>query len=212
VITGCSSGIGLETALAFARHGDRVYATMRDPERGDRLRQAAERERLAVTIAALDVTDGTAILQVVADIVEREGRIDVLVNNAGISGVASSIEEIDESVARAVWETNFFAPFRLIRAVLPHMRAQHSGVIANLSTFGARLPGARVLAMYAISKHAISRLSGRCRRSWPHRGAGGRHQVSSLPRSTTMRSAHIDPRRPARDGCHHRRGDRCWHR
>jgi NAD(P)-dependent dehydrogenase (short-subunit alcohol dehydrogenase family) len=83
----------------------------------------------------------------------------VLVNNAGISRPASSIEEIDENVARAVWETNFWAPFRLIRAVLPHMRAQHSGVIVNLSTFGARFPGASVLAMYAISKHAISRLS-----------------------------------------------------
>ena len=89
----------------------------------------------------------------------RESRIDVLVNNAGIGGVASAIEEIDEDVARAVWETNFWAPFRLIRAVLLHMRGQRSGVIVNLSTYGARLPGRPGLAMYSMSKQAISRLS-----------------------------------------------------
>jgi NAD(P)-dependent dehydrogenase (short-subunit alcohol dehydrogenase family) len=149
----------LQTALAFARRGDRVYATSRDVVRADQLRQSVERESLPVEIQALDVTDGDAVRRMVGEVVTRESRIDVLVNNAGIGGVVSAIEEIDEDVARAVWETNFWAPFRLIRAVLPHMRGQGSGVIVNLSTYGARLPGRPGLAMYGTSKLAISRLS-----------------------------------------------------
>jgi NAD(P)-dependent dehydrogenase (short-subunit alcohol dehydrogenase family) len=159
LITGCRSGIGLQTALAFARRGDRVYATSRDVVRADQLRQSVNRECLPVEIQALDVTDGDAVRRMVGDVVAREGRIDVLVNNAGIGGGASAIEEVDEDVARAVWETNFWAPFRLIRAVLPHMRGQGSGVIVNLSTNGARFPGGPGLAMYGMSKQAISRLS-----------------------------------------------------
>ena len=159
LITGCRSGIGLQTALAFARRSDRVYATSRDVVRADQLRQSVDRESLPVEIQALDVTDGDAVRRMVGDVVAREGRIDVLVNNAGIGGGASAIEEVDEDVARAVWETNFWAPFRLIRAVLPHMRGQGSGVIVNLSTNGARFPGGPGLAMYGMSKQAISRLS-----------------------------------------------------
>jgi len=130
LITGCRSGIGLQTALAFARRGDRVYATSRDVVRAEQLRQSVDRESLPVEIQTLDVTDGDAARRMIGNVVAREGRIDVLVNNAGI-GVVSAIEEIDEDVARAVWETNFWAPFRLIRAVLPHMRGQGSGVICE---------------------------------------------------------------------------------
>src|SRR5262249_6182564 len=97
--------------------------------------------------------------RMIGNVVAREGRIDVLVNNAGIGGAASAIEEVDEDVARAVWETNFWAPFRLIRAVLPHMRGQRAGVIVNLSTYGTRFPGGPGGAMYSVSKQAISRLS-----------------------------------------------------
>ena len=158
LITGCRSGIGLQTALAFARRGDRVYATSRDVVRAEQLRQSVDRESLPVEIQTLDVTDGDAARRMIGNVVAREGRIDVLVNNAGI-GVVSAIEEIDEDVARAVWETNFWAPFRLIRAVLPHMRGQGSGVIVNLSSIGARLPGGPGMAMYGASKQAISRLS-----------------------------------------------------
>ena len=88
-----------------------------------------------------------------------EGRIDVVVNNAGIAEGVSAVEEIDESMARAVWETNFWGPFRLIRAVLPHMRSAGRGVIVNLSTFGARFPGGPGLSMYACSKQAVTRLT-----------------------------------------------------
>jgi NAD(P)-dependent dehydrogenase (short-subunit alcohol dehydrogenase family) len=159
LITGCRSGIGLETALAFGRRGDRVYATMRDPSAGTPLRRAIDDEELSVVMTPVDVTDAEAVSGTVCDVLAQEGRIDVLVNNAGIGGVVSAIEEIDEAVARAVWETNFWAPFRLIRAVLPSMRANGSGVIVNLSTFGARFPGGPGLAVYAATKHAISRFS-----------------------------------------------------
>ena len=159
LITGCSSGIGLETALGFARRGYRVYATMRDVTRGDRLRAAADAEGLCIQIEPLDVTDSEAVGPVVAGIVAREGRIEVLVNNAGIGGAVSSIEEIDEVIARAVWETNFWAPFRLTRAVLPYMRSQGSGVIVYVSTFGVRLPAGPGLAMYAASKVATTRMA-----------------------------------------------------
>jgi NAD(P)-dependent dehydrogenase (short-subunit alcohol dehydrogenase family) len=107
----------------------------------------------------LDVTDGAAIDRVVGTILAAEGRIDALVNNAAIGSFPSSLEEIDEGVARAVWETNFWAPFRLVRAVLPQMRAQRSGVIVNISTYGCEMPGVPVLAMYGMSKSALSRLS-----------------------------------------------------
>jgi NAD(P)-dependent dehydrogenase (short-subunit alcohol dehydrogenase family) len=140
VVTGCSSGIGMHTALAFARRGDRVHATVRNAGRAGRLRDALARESLAATIVPLEVTDGDAVRAVIAKVLAQDQRIDVLVNNAGIGGPAAALEEIDEAVARAVWETNFWAPFRLSRAVLPGMRAQASGVIVNLSTFGTASP------------------------------------------------------------------------
>jgi NAD(P)-dependent dehydrogenase (short-subunit alcohol dehydrogenase family) len=158
LITGCRSGIGYETALAFGRRGDTVYATMRDPSTDDRLRDAVAHESLPVVIRGLDVTDGIAIRDVVAGIVAERGGIDVLVNNAGI-GFVEAIEEADEARARLVWETNFWGPIHLCQAVLPHMRAQRAGVIVNLSTFGTRFPGGGWLAMYGATKQAMSRMS-----------------------------------------------------
>src|SRR5262244_4175154 len=142
LITGCRSGIGYETALAFGRRGDAVHATMRDPSVDHRLRDAVARESLPVVIRGLDVTDRTAIRDVVAGI-----------------GFVEAIEEADEARARLVWETNFWGPIHLCQAVLPYMRAQRAGVIVNLSTVGARFPGGGWLAMYAATKQAISRMS-----------------------------------------------------
>jgi short chain dehydrogenase len=151
VVTGCGSGIGLQTALAFARRGDRVYAIVRDGRRCEQRRATVDAESLPVSIVAMDVTDGPGVDAVVADVMSAEDRIDVVVNNAGIADGVSAVEEIDESVARAVWETNFWGPFRLIRAVLPHMRSAGSGVIVNMSTFGVRFPGGPRLSMYGFS-------------------------------------------------------------
>ena len=140
LITGCRSGIGLQTALAFGRRGDTVYATMRDTTLDDRLQRIVERESLPIVMRHLDVTDGDAIRRTVAEVVDEQGAIDVLVNNAGV-GFVGAIEELDEAQARLTWETNFWGPIRLCRAALPHMRSRGRGVIVNLSTFAARFPG-----------------------------------------------------------------------
>jgi NAD(P)-dependent dehydrogenase (short-subunit alcohol dehydrogenase family) len=158
LITGCSSGFGLATALAFARRGDRVYATMRDLERGGDLAAAAEAEGLEIERLRLDVTDGGSVAAAVGQAVERDGRIDVLVNNAGI-GHLGAVEDLPDPLAREVFETNLFGPVRLIRAVLPGMRERGEGVVVNVSSVAGRLPGAPVNWAYAASKHALGALS-----------------------------------------------------
>src|SRR6266542_5991732 len=116
LITGCSSGFGLETALGFARRGDDVVATLRDPDRAGAL-LAAELPNL--TVERLDVTDQGSINQAVAVTVARYGRIDVLVNNAGI-GVIAALEVLDEPTLRGVFDTNVFGAVAVTRAVVAH--------------------------------------------------------------------------------------------
>jgi NAD(P)-dependent dehydrogenase (short-subunit alcohol dehydrogenase family) len=159
LITGCRSGVGLETALAFGRHGEKVYATMRDSSKGKFLEEIARRESLDIEVETLDVTDREAIERVISTIVERHGSIDVLINNAGVGGIAAAVEEIDEQDARGIVETNLWGPFHLSRAVLPAMRAQQSGVIVNISSFVTRFEGQPGLALYGLSKVALSHLS-----------------------------------------------------
>ena len=154
LITGCSSGIGLEAALAFARRGDVVAASMRNPAGGDEL----ERRAKEVDVVALDVTDDDSVIAAVGDVETRLGPIDVLVNNAGV-GYSGPIETIDIDRARAVMETNYWGPVRLIRAVLPSMRARQTGVIVNVGSAAGRVPGTGYNAFYASSKHAIGALT-----------------------------------------------------
>lgn len=158
LVTGCRSGIGLQTALAFGRRGDRVYAAVRDPARCDELRAAVDGESLPVTVVRLDVTDGDAIDATVADMLAGEGRIDVVVNNAGV-GFVSAVEEMDLALATQTWATNFWGPFRMMRAVLPSMRAAGRGVIVNVSTYGVNFPGGGGLAMYVACKRALTQLT-----------------------------------------------------
>ena len=131
---------------------------MRDPSRGAPLNEFAMGERSQISIDDLDVTEQAGISRVVERIISHSGRIDVLVNNAGIA-IPGPIEEIAEEDARAVFETNFWGPFRLIRAVLPYMRSVGSGLIVNVSSVGARMPGRPMNAIYGLTKSAISRLS-----------------------------------------------------
>lgn len=158
LVTGAGSGIGLATAVAFARRGDVVFAGVRDVERAAALTDLALAERLQIRLVLLDVTDETQIRTVVADVIAETGHIDVLVNSAGI-GSAGVIEEVDESVARRIFETNLWGAFRMIRAVLPSMRAAASGVIVNVSSINARLASNPGLSIYAMTKHALSFLS-----------------------------------------------------
>jgi NAD(P)-dependent dehydrogenase (short-subunit alcohol dehydrogenase family) len=158
LITGCSSGIGLETAVAFARAGDTVVATMRNLGKADALRKAAADAGVEVDLVALDVTSDASASAAVADVLDRHERIDVLVNNAGV-GLSGPVEDFPEDQARVTIETDFWGPVRLTRLVLPSMRAQCSGVIVNVGSVVGRLPGFPAYGFYAAAKHALGAIS-----------------------------------------------------
>lgn len=153
ILTGCSSGFGLEGALAFARNGDTVYATMRNPDNAGQLQAAAEREGLGMEIRQLDVTRPASFPPLLEEVLEATGSIDVLVNNAGILR-AGAFEDLSEAMLREVVETNLFGPLLLTRTVLPHMRRQKRGYIIMVSSLSgiAGLPGD---VAYAASKFAL---------------------------------------------------------
>jgi NAD(P)-dependent dehydrogenase (short-subunit alcohol dehydrogenase family) len=153
VLTGCSSGFGLEGALAFARRGDGVYATMRDPDKAGDLLEAATRENLELNVRALDVTKPDSFADFVDSVVAESGSIDVLVNNAGILR-AGAFEDLTEQAFRDVLETNYVGPMLLAKAVLPQMRSQNSGYIINISSLSG-IAGLAGDVAYTGSKFAI---------------------------------------------------------
>ena len=152
LITGCSSGFGRAAALAFAGRGDQVVATMRDPARAEGLDSVK-----GVTVDRLDVVDVQSRAGAIERTLGRFGRIDVLVNNAGVSALGPA-EEIPEQVMRDQFETNFFGPFALMREVLPSMRANHTGRIVNVTSIGA-LMASGFYSDYCATKHALDALS-----------------------------------------------------
>ena len=156
LITGCSSGFGFEAALVFARHGDRVFATMRDPAAGAELQRTAHDEGLRVDVLRLDVGDLPSITAAVAT-ATATAPLDVLVNNAGIE-LRSPIEDASEDDVRRQFDTNVFGPLRMIRAVLPGMRARRSGTIVNVSSI-AGIVARPYGGLYAASKHALEAIS-----------------------------------------------------
>ena len=161
LITGTSSGFGRLTALAMARTGFRTFASMRrvagrNAAAADDLRRVAAAEALPLDVVEIDVTDVAAIDAGVASVLERAGRIDVLVNNAGL-GIPGPVE-LSAAAMRTVIETNFFGPFHLARAALPAMRAQGSGLIVQVTSGLGRfvMP---TLGSYCASKLALEALS-----------------------------------------------------
>jgi NAD(P)-dependent dehydrogenase (short-subunit alcohol dehydrogenase family) len=158
VVTGSSTGIGQATAVTLARAGHSVYATMRNPKTGgEELRKIAEREHLPLHIATLDVDSDESVRNAFTKVLAEAGRIDVLVNNAGIS-VISSVEDTPIAAFRAVMETNYFGALRCIQAVLPGMRERRSGCIVNLTSVAGRLSMAPQAA-YTSSKFALEAAS-----------------------------------------------------
>ncbi len=158
VVTGSSTGIGQATAATLARAGHTVYATMRNPKTGgEELRAIAEREGLPLRFAALDVDSDEPVREAFAKILSETGRIDVLVNNAGI-GRGGAVEELPIAEFRAVMETNFFGALRCIQAVVPGMRERQSGCIVNITSVAGRFSTAPQAA-YASSKFALEALS-----------------------------------------------------
>jgi NAD(P)-dependent dehydrogenase (short-subunit alcohol dehydrogenase family) len=145
LITGVSSGIGRAVASALAAKDFQVFGTSRNPDRTEPIP--------GVELMQLDVTDAASVAKAVATVIARAGRIDILVNNAGF-GVIGAAEESSVAQAQQLFDTNFFGLVRLTREVLPHLRAQGSGRIINISSVLGFLP-APYGALYAASKHAV---------------------------------------------------------
>jgi NAD(P)-dependent dehydrogenase (short-subunit alcohol dehydrogenase family) len=157
LITGASTGIGLATALHFGRHGHDVWAGVRNPPVATELRQAIEQERLPVRMVTLDVDDSGSVQRGVGLVLEQAGRIDVLVNNAGIGG-GGPIEDVPVDWVKTLFETNYFGVVRVTQAVLPGMRERGAGAIVNVSSVAGRLAIAGH-GHYSAVKHALEALS-----------------------------------------------------
>lgn len=157
IVTGSSSGIGLETALTLARNGYFTYATMRNPEKDAPIKNALKKENLPIKVIQLDVIDDESLKNAIDHVTSEAGRIDVLVNNAGY-GLVGALEELTMEEIKAQYETNLFGLVRVIQAVLPTMRKQRSGRILNLSS-GAGLFGYPGGSAYVSSKFAVEGLS-----------------------------------------------------
>ncbi len=157
LITGTSKGIGFETALAFGRSGHTVHATMRNPSQSPELAETAMREKLPITVSAMDVDSDGSVRNAIAAIHRDNGPIDVLVNNAGVER-ASSVEELCLDDFRAVMETNYFGAIRCIKQLLPQMRQRRSGCIINVSSVGGRM-SCPPLTPYTATKWALEALT-----------------------------------------------------
>lgn len=157
LITGTSSGIGLATALAFARAKHKVYATMRNPKGAPELSRRAASEGLPISIATMDVDSDESVKTAIDHVVKESGAIDVLVNNAGIER-SGSVEELPLAEFKAVMETNYFGALRCIQGVLPAMRKRRDGCIINIASVAGRIASSP-LAPYTASKFALEALS-----------------------------------------------------
>ena len=144
LITGCSSGFGLETARHFVSQNWNVIATMRTPN------QEVLPESANLRVLPLDVTDSDSI----AKAVELAGPVDVLVNNAGV-GFLSAVEGTSTESVRGIFETNIIGPIALARAFIPQFRERRSGTIINVSS-SVTLKSLPLLSIYTASKHALN--------------------------------------------------------
>ena len=157
VVTGANSGIGRATALHLAGSGHTVYGAMRDLGKGDKLADLAGAAGVEVRPLELDVSDDGSTRRAFAEVLDREGHVDVLVNNAGL-GMNSVVEEADIAEAKAVYDVNVFGVIRCVQAVLPSMRDRRSGTIVNVSSIAGRV-AALAQAVYASSKWAVECIS-----------------------------------------------------
>ncbi|MBL8153228.1 MAG: SDR family NAD(P)-dependent oxidoreductase [Anaerolineae bacterium] len=144
LITGASRGFGAAAARLLAQRGHRVYGTSRDP---------ASAQAEGFTLLPLDVREDDSARRCVETVLNQAGRLDTLVNNAGVS-LGGAVEEATPEEARQLFETNFFGVLRMTSAVLPTMRAARRGQIINISSL-AGLVGVPYLGLYAASKHAL---------------------------------------------------------
>ena len=157
IVTGSSSGIGMDTAVTLARNGFLTYATVRNIEKSSIIKTAAEKEKLPIKVQQLDVTDDQSVNNAIRTIDSEDGRIDVLINNAGY-GLVGAFEDLSIDEIKNQYETNVFGLMRVTQAVLPIMRRQKSGIIVNVSS-GAGLFGYPGGSAYVSTKFAVEGLS-----------------------------------------------------
>ena len=161
LVTGSSSGIGFETALALARDGYQTFASMRNTSKAEEMATNAKNENLPISVIELDVDKEDSIVAAIKKVMSDGNRIDILVNNAGY-GQFGCTEDVSIDDFRKQFETNFFSIVRIIQEVAPIMRGQASGIIVNISSVAGRmgLPGSPA---YISSKFALEGL-GECLR------------------------------------------------
>ena len=157
LVTGCSSGIGLETAVALAREGHFTFATMRNLKKVEALEKIVKDENLPISILELDVDNKESMDNAIEKIIEQKGRNDTLVNNAGW-GMWGTVEDVSIDEFKEQFETNFFSIVRMIQKIAPIMRKQKSGSIVNVSSVAGRI-GFPVSPAYISSKFALEGLS-----------------------------------------------------
>lgn len=145
LVTGTSTGIGKATAERLVKAGYTVYGTSR---------KGGQAGQQSYEVLALDVTSDESVEAAVSEVIRREGRIDLLVNNAGFGVAPAADEETSLEQARAIFDTNVFGIIRMTRAVVPHMRKQRSGRIINIGSVLGFLP-MPFGALYAATKHAV---------------------------------------------------------
>jgi len=157
LVTGSSSGIGFETSLLLARNGYHTYASMRNLGKSKTITEISNREKLPLSVIQLNVDDDKSVKDAIYRIENEQGRIDVVVNNAGYL-LIGSLEELSIEEFKEQFETNFFGAIRVIKEVLPIMRRQRVGTIVNISSLAGRV-GLPLNSPYVSSKFALEGLS-----------------------------------------------------
>jgi len=149
LITGGSSGIGKSVAIFLTERGFTVYGTSRNPDRIT--------EKLPFKLIALDVTDAETIKAAVSAVIAKEGKLDVLINNAGV-GITGPIEETPDVEIKKAFQTNVFGPLDVIKAVLPQMRTQNRGLIINITSIAGYM-GLPYRGVYSATKGTLELLT-----------------------------------------------------
>lgn len=157
VVTGSSSGIGLETSLLLAKNGFRTFATVRNLDKANAIRNISDKGELPIQVIELDVSSDKSVNTAIDKINDESKRIDVLVNNAGYS-LIGALEDLSMDEIKAQFETNLFGTIRVMKAVLPIMRKQKVGTIVNVSSMAGRV-GFPLFPVYSGTKFALEGVS-----------------------------------------------------
>jgi NAD(P)-dependent dehydrogenase (short-subunit alcohol dehydrogenase family) len=157
LITGTSTGLGVATAVQAAQAGHTVYATMRNTQKRGTLDAATQVAGVSLNVLQLDVQDTGSVNAAVDTVIAEQGRIDVLINNAGM-GYVRSLEQAEESDIQKILDINYTGVTRCIKAVMPHMRKARAGHVINISSVGG-LVGQPFNEIYCGAKFAVEGLT-----------------------------------------------------